>query len=72
MNRNINVYYFLIAVLSILNLFILLREIDKRDELIFKVKEVYCIEILSKQKSLFIQDIKVKCSYYAKTGEWND
>ncbi len=67
-----NVFYILIAVLSILNLVILLKEIDKRKTILEDVKEYYCIELLSDKENLSIEAIKKKCDYYSATGVWRD
>ena len=72
MERNKNIFYILIAILSMLNLVILLKEIDKRKEILEDVKEYYCIELLSDKENISIEEIKKKCDYYSATGVWRD
>ena len=72
MKRNKNIFYFLIAALSLINLVILLKEIDNRKEILKDVKEYYCIELLTDKEQLSIDEIKKKCDYYAATGVWRD
>ena len=72
MERNKNIFYFLIAILSILNLVILLKEIDKRKEILKDVKEHYCIELLSDKEQMSIEEIRKKCDYYSASGVWRD
>ena len=72
MERNKNIFYFLIATLSILNLVILLKEIDKRKEILKDVKEHYCIELLSDKEQMSIEEIKKKCDYYSASGVWRE
>jgi len=72
MKRNKNIFYLLIAILSILNLVILLKEIDKRKEILKDVKEHYCIELLSDKEQMSLEEIEKKCDYYSATGVWND
>ena len=72
MERNKNIFYFLIAVLSVLNLVILLKEIDKRKEILKDVKEHYCIELLSDKEQMSIEEIRKKCDYYSASGVWRD
>tara|TARA_B100000131_G_C17810429_1_gene489396 strand:- start:10 stop:180 length:171 start_codon:yes stop_codon:yes gene_type:complete len=55
-----------------LNLVILLKEIDKRKEILEDVKEYYCIELLSAKENISIEEIKKKCDYYSATGVWRD
>ena len=72
MERNKNIFYFLIAVLSVLNLAILLKEIDKRNDILRDVKEHYCIELLSDKEQMSLGEIRKKCDYYSATGVWRD
>tara|TARA_X000001036_G_C20386558_1_gene686906 strand:- start:9 stop:227 length:219 start_codon:yes stop_codon:yes gene_type:complete len=72
MERNKNIFYILITILSMLNLFILLKEIDKRKEILKDVKEYYCIEILYDRENISIEEVKKKCDYYSATGVWRD
>ena len=72
MERNKNIFYFLIAVLSVLNLVILLKEIDNRKEILKDVKEHYCIELLSDKEQMSLGEIRKKCDYYSATGVWRD
>ncbi len=72
MERNKNIFYIFIAILSMLNLVILLKEIDKRKEILEDVKEYYCIELLSAKENISIEEIKKKCDYYSATGVWRD
>ena len=72
MERNKNIFYILITILSMLNLFILLKEIDKRKEILRDIKEYYCIEILYDRENISIEEIKKKCDYYSATGVWRD
>ena len=72
MERNKNIFYILITILSMLNLFILLKEIDKRKEILEDVKEYYCIEILYDRENISIEEVKKKCDYYSATGVWRD
>tara|TARA_Y100000592_G_scaffold3363_1_gene4878 strand:+ start:10212 stop:10430 length:219 start_codon:yes stop_codon:yes gene_type:complete len=72
MKRNKNIFYFLIASLSLINLVILLKEIDKRKEILEDVKEYYCIELLSDKENVSTETIKKKCDYYSATGVWRD
>ena len=72
MERNKNIFYFLIAVLSILNLAILLKEIDNRNVILKDVKEYYCIELLSDKEKISLEEIRKKCDYYSATGVWRD
>ena len=72
MERNKNIFYFLIAILSLLNLVILLKEIDKRKEILKDVKEHYCIELLSDKEQMSLEEIRKKCDYYSATGVWRD
>ena len=72
MERNKNIFYILIAILSMLNLIILLKEIDKRKEILEDVKEYYCIELLSSKENISIEEIRKKCDYYSATGVWRD
>ena len=72
MERKKNIFYILIAILSMLNLVILLKEIDKRKEILEDVKEYYCIELLSDKENISIEEIKKKCDYYSATGVWRD
>lgn len=72
MERNKNIFYFLIAILSVLNLVILLKEIDNRNEILRDVKEHYCIELLSDKGEMPLEEIKKKCDYYSATGVWRD
>lgn len=72
MERNKNIFYFLIAVLSVLNLVILLKEIDNRKEILKDVKEHYCIELLSDKEKMSIEEIRKKCDYYSASGVWRD
>ena len=72
MERNKNIFYFLIAMLSLLNLVILLKEIDKRKEILEDVKEHYCIELLSDKEHMTLEEIRKKCDYYSATGVWRD
>ena len=72
MERNKNIFYILIAILSMLNLVILLKEIDKRKEILEDVKEYYCIELLSSKENISIEEIRKKCDYYSATGVWRD
>tara|TARA_B100001059_G_C17642430_1_gene480118 strand:+ start:670 stop:840 length:171 start_codon:yes stop_codon:yes gene_type:complete len=55
-----------------LNLFILLKEIDKRKEILRDIKEYYCIEILYDRENISIEETKKKCDYYSATGVWRD
>jgi len=72
MERNKNIFYILITILSMLNLFILLKEIDKRKEILRDIKEYYCIEILYDRENISLEEIKKKCDYYSATGVWRD
>ncbi len=72
MERNKNIFYILITILSMLNLFILLKEIDKRKEILRDIKEYYCIEILYDRENISIEETKKKCDYYSATGVWRD
>ena len=72
MERNKNIFYFLIALLSLLNLAILLKEIDKRKDILKDVKEHYCIELLSSKEQMSLEEIRKKCDYYSATGVWRD
>ena len=72
MERNKNIFYFLIAILSISNLVILLNEIENRKEILKDVKEHYCIELLSDKEQMSLDKIKKKCDYYSATGVWRD
>lgn len=72
MKRNKNIFYIFIAILSILNLFILIKEIDKRKEILEDVKEHYCIELLSEKEQMTLEEIRKKCDYYSATGVWRD
>ncbi len=72
MERNKKIFYILITILSMLNLFILLKEIDKRKEILRDIKEYYCIEILYDRENISIEETKKKCDYYSATGVWRD
>ncbi len=72
MERKKNVFYIIIATLSILNLFILLKEIEKRKVILKDVKEYYCIELISEKENISIEEIRKKCDYYSATGVWRD
>ena len=72
MERNKNIFYILITILSMLNLFILLKEIDKRKEILRDIKEYYCIEILYDRENISLEEIKKKCDYYSATGILRD
>lgn len=72
MNRNKNIIYFLIALFSILNLFLLTKEIEKVEKLSKNIKELHCIELanilLEKEN---ISSIRNKCHFYSATGKWD-
>ena len=72
MKKNKNIFYILILILSILNLVILLKEINRRKEILKDVKEYYCIELLSDRESISIEEIKKKCDYYSASGVWRE
>tara|TARA_B100001059_G_C17785545_1_gene556851 strand:+ start:1443 stop:1661 length:219 start_codon:yes stop_codon:yes gene_type:complete len=68
MKKNKNILYILIVILSTINLVILLKEIDKRKEILKDIKEYYCIELLSAKENISIEAIKKKCDYYSASG----
>ena len=72
MEKKKNIFYLLIAFLSLVNLLILFKEMNKRKEILEDVKEYYCIELLSEKENISLEEIKKKCDYYSATGVWND
>ena len=72
MEKKKNIFYLLIAILSSINLLLLVKEINKRKEILEDVKEYYCIELLSEKENMSLEEIKKKCDYYSATGVWND
>tara|TARA_B000000557_G_C20594572_1_gene367060 strand:+ start:225 stop:485 length:261 start_codon:yes stop_codon:yes gene_type:complete len=70
MIKNKNIYYILIAALSFLNLFLLIKEIDTRKEIVKNIKELHCIELLVEKEKVDPDTIRNKCHYYSATGVW--
>lgn len=70
MSKNKNIFYVLIAALSFLNLFLLLKEIDTRKKIVKNIKELHCIELLVEKEKVDSDAISKKCHYYSATGVW--
>ncbi len=70
MSKNKNIFYVLIAALSFLNLFLLLKEIDTRKKIVKNIKELHCIELLVEKEKVDSSTIRNKCHYYSVTGVW--
>lgn len=70
MSINKNIFYFLIAALSFLNLFLLIKEIDTRKKIVKNIKELHCIELLVEKEKVDSDTIRNKCHYYSATGIW--
>jgi len=70
MIKNKNIYYILIAALSFLNLFLLIKEINTRKEIVRNIKELHCIELLVEKEKVDPDTVRNKCDYYSATGVW--
>ena len=70
MKKHKNIFYILIAVLSLINLFLLLAEIEERKKLVENIKELHCIELIIAKEGEDIDFTRRKCHYYSATGIW--
>ena len=70
MSKNKNIFYILIAALSFLNLFLLIKEIETRKKIVKNIKELHCIELLVEKEKIESDVISNKCHYYSATGIW--